>query len=92
MTRKSYVTHYTSLGAYPPAHLKPQTPDRGWIAREHGGYVFEYSWLSNQNQLPSIELYREFGPPDDPEIASEAMQDDAPAQPQPQEHDRGTEA
>ncbi len=92
LTRKSYVTHYTSLGAYPPAHLKPQAPDRGWIAREHGGYVFEYSWLSNQNQLPSIELYREYGPPDEPEATAEDVQDEVPAPPQHQEHDQGTEA
>lgn len=56
LTRKSYVTHYTSLGAYPKAHLKPSAPEGGWIARENGGYVFEYSWLNDLNQLPSIAL------------------------------------
>lgn len=55
-TRKSYVTHYSSLAAYPKAHLKPGAPETGWIARENGGYVFEYSWLHGQNQLPSIRL------------------------------------
>lgn len=54
LTRKSYVTHYSSLGAYPKAHLKPSAPEGGWIARENGGYVFEYSWLNDLNQLPSI--------------------------------------
>ena len=54
LTRKSYVTHYTSLGAYPKAHLKPSAPEGGWIAHENGGYVFEYSWLNDLNQLPSI--------------------------------------
>lgn len=83
LTRKSYVTHYTSLGAYPPAHLKPKTPERGWIAREHGGYVFEYSWLSDQNQLPSIELYREYGPQDEQEDEEAQGQ----AQPQQQQED-----
>ena len=56
LTRKSYVTHYTSLNAYPKAHLKPEAPDAGWIARDNGGYVFEYSWLNDLNQLPSIAL------------------------------------
>lgn len=56
LTRKSYVTHYTSLNAYPKAHLKPEAPDAGWIARDNGGYVFEYSWLNALNQLPSIAL------------------------------------
>lgn len=56
LTRKSYVTHYTSLDAYPKAHLKPTAPEGGWLAHEHGGYVFEYSWLGEQNQLPSIGL------------------------------------
>lgn len=54
LTRKSYVTHYTSLGAYPEAYLKPGAPETGWIARENGGYVFEYSWLHDLKQLPSI--------------------------------------
>jgi phytanoyl-CoA hydroxylase len=89
LTRKSYVTHYTSLDAYPPAHLKPAAPEGGWIAREHGGYVFEYSWLSKQNQLPSIELYREYGPEDEPEEIQEDMQAQAQQQEQQQEHDRG---
>jgi phytanoyl-CoA hydroxylase len=57
-TRKSYVTHYSSLAAYPKAHLKPGAPDGDWIASENGGYVFEYSWLGEQNQLPSIDLDR----------------------------------
>lgn len=91
LTRKSYVTHYTSLAAYPPAHLKPGTPERGWIAREHGGYVFEYSWLSGQNQLPSIELYREYGPqeelPQEQEDEKEQGQEHPSAQPQQQQVD-----
>lgn len=87
LTRKSYVTHYTSLGAYPPAHLKPGAPERGWIARENDGYVFEYSWLSDQNQLPSIELYREYGPQEEQEEDKEHEQEDEQAQQQ--EHDQG---
>lgn len=61
-TRKSYVTHYTSLGAYPQAHLKPGAPDAGWIARENGGYVFEYSWLDELAQLPSAQTHRNATP------------------------------
>ncbi|WP_133500606.1 phytanoyl-CoA dioxygenase family protein [Cognatilysobacter terrigena] len=57
LTRKSYVTHYTSLSAYPRAHLKPGAPEQGWIARENGGYVFEYSWLDGLRQLPSERLF-----------------------------------
>ncbi len=54
LTRKSYVTHYTSIDAYPKAHLKAGTPETGWIARENGGYVFEYPWLDEPRQLPSF--------------------------------------
>lgn len=53
LTRKSYVTHYTSLQAYPPHHLKPGAPKSGYISNAHGGYVFEYSWQHDLKQLPS---------------------------------------
>lgn len=53
LTRKSYVTHYTSLNAYPKAHLKPGAPEKGVICAENGGYVFEYSWQHDLKQLPS---------------------------------------
>lgn len=53
LTRKSYVTHYTSLDAYPKAHMKPGAPEQGVIAKAHGGYVLEYSWLEGLRQLPS---------------------------------------
>jgi hypothetical protein len=55
-TRRSYVTHYTSLHAYPKAHLKPGAPDAGVIASGDGGYVFEYSWQDGLRQLPSHAL------------------------------------
>lgn len=55
-TRKSYVTHYTSRGAYPKAHLKPGVPERGVICADNGGYVFEYSWQNGLKQLPSERL------------------------------------
>lgn len=53
LTRKSYVTHYTSLEAYPKAHLKPGAPESGVICKDNGGYVFEYSWQNRLRQLPS---------------------------------------
>lgn len=56
LTRKSYVTHYTSLAAYPPAHLKPGAPHTGVIASENGGYVFEHSWQGDLRQLPSSSM------------------------------------
>ncbi|GAB2497579.1 phytanoyl-CoA dioxygenase family protein [Arenimonas alkanexedens] len=55
-TRKSYVTHYTSLHAYPKAHLKPGAPEKGAIVAADGGYVFEYSWQDALRQLPSHDL------------------------------------
>lgn len=58
LTRRSYVTHYTSLGAYPPAFLKPGAPEKDVICAENGGYVFEYSWQDQLKQLPSIALRR----------------------------------
>ncbi len=56
LTRKSYVTHYTSLQAYPRAHMKPGAPQQGAIHSAHGGHVLEYPWLADMRQLPSSEL------------------------------------
>lgn len=56
LTRMSYVTHYTSRSAYPQAFLKPGVPQQGVICKDHGGYVFEYSWQESLKQLPSIQL------------------------------------
>lgn len=56
LTRMSYVTHYTSFGAYPPAFLKPGAPEKGVICAENGGYVFEHSWQQGLRQLPSISM------------------------------------
>lgn len=58
LTRMSYVTHYTSRGAYPQAFLKPGVPKSGVICDDHGGYVFEYSWQEDLKQLPSAQLFR----------------------------------
>lgn len=50
VTRKSYVTHYTSLNGYPREHMRS---DRAGLF-ENGGFVFEYPWLSpNRARLPS---------------------------------------
>ncbi len=52
-TRKSYVTHFTSLAAYPCDFMKAGAPDTGSIHSAHGGHVLEYKWLSDLRQLPS---------------------------------------
>jgi ectoine hydroxylase-related dioxygenase (phytanoyl-CoA dioxygenase family) len=48
-TRKSYVTHYTSLHGYPDAHRRPD--GKGVCA--NGGFAYDYPWLLNQRRLPS---------------------------------------
>lgn len=53
LTRKSYVTHYTSLHAYPKHHMKLGAPQTGAICSENGGHVLEYAWLDQPRQLPS---------------------------------------
>lgn len=58
LTRKSYVTHYTSLAAYPVAHMKPGAPEKGAIHSANGGHVLEYAWQSDLAQLPSSTLLR----------------------------------
>lgn len=52
-SRKSYVTHYTSLEAYPPGHRQTGAPELGARFQAHGGYVFSYPWLVDPKQLPS---------------------------------------
>ena len=42
LTRKSYVTHYTGLDSYPPAHKRFD----GSGVMENGGYAFDYPWLN----------------------------------------------
>lgn len=50
LTRKSYVTHYTGLDSYPPAHKRPD----GSGITEHGGCTFDYPWLNpRRRKLPS---------------------------------------
>jgi len=50
LTRRSYVTHYTSLAAYPEAFKMPAVT----AMQLHGGYVFDHPWVANQRlELPS---------------------------------------
>ncbi|RDJ00437.1 hypothetical protein DVT68_06480 [Dyella solisilvae] len=50
LTRKSYVTHYTSLSAYPKEHRRPN----GDGLTLNGGFAYDYPWLPlDRNQLPS---------------------------------------
>jgi ectoine hydroxylase-related dioxygenase (phytanoyl-CoA dioxygenase family) len=53
LTRKSYVTHYTSLEAYPADHMKPNALETGAYFSQHGGYVFDHPWTTHPNKLPS---------------------------------------
>jgi hypothetical protein len=48
-TRRSYVTHYTSLGAYPAEH---KTTD-ACATSLNGGYVFVHPWSKPSPPLPS---------------------------------------
>jgi phytanoyl-CoA hydroxylase len=52
-TRRSYITHYTSLRAYPRAHMKADALESGAYLFENGGYAFEYPWLESSARLPS---------------------------------------
>jgi phytanoyl-CoA hydroxylase len=54
-SRRSYVTHYTSLRAYPRAHMKPDAFESGAFVSENSGYAFEYPWLTSEARLPSWE-------------------------------------
>ncbi|MFT3929005.1 MAG: phytanoyl-CoA dioxygenase family protein [Spongiibacteraceae bacterium] len=53
LTRKSYVTHYTSLLGYPDIHKLPSARNGKGLLLENGGYCFDYPWISNPNKLPS---------------------------------------
>ena len=53
-TRRSLVTHYTSLGAYPDTHLRPQALAKGHLVALNGGCAFDYPWLPMcRKRLPS---------------------------------------
>jgi phytanoyl-CoA hydroxylase len=53
LTRRSYVTHYTSLDGYPPAFKTKDAFERGDYFTQHGGYVFDFPWALNAPKLPS---------------------------------------
>jgi phytanoyl-CoA hydroxylase len=53
LTRKSYVTHYSSFDAYPPLHKKQEAEKKGFCITENNGYVYDFPWLTNPNKLPS---------------------------------------
>lgn len=50
LTRKSYVTHYTSHESYPVAHRRSDSMG----LHENGGFVYDYPWLDvARRKLPS---------------------------------------
>lgn len=50
LTRKSYVTHYTSYESYPVAHRRPDSMG----LNENGGFAYDYPWLdAARRRLPS---------------------------------------
>ena len=53
LTRKSYVTHFTSLDAYPPDFMKKNAVKAGECVERNGGYVFFYPWTIHPAKLPS---------------------------------------
>ena len=52
-TRRSYVTHFTSLGAYPSDHRHHDALEAGRFTCVNGGYVFDHPWINNRCKLPS---------------------------------------
>lgn len=52
-TRKSYVSHYTSLDAYPPGHQFPKAMKKKLYTKLNGGYVFDKPWVATEKTLPS---------------------------------------
>jgi phytanoyl-CoA hydroxylase len=53
LTRKSYVTHYTSLSAYPDGFAVPGAEPGHHCVSRGGGFVFEYPWVLSAPKLPS---------------------------------------
>ena len=52
-TRRSYVTHFTSFGAYPPDHQYRDALEAGRFTSVNGGYVFDHPWVNDNRELPS---------------------------------------
>lgn len=67
LTRKSYVTHYTSLEAYPRDFSVGGISEKIYLGKEvakaeddryffdNEGFVFRYPWLKNSRMLPSAK-------------------------------------
>jgi hypothetical protein len=53
LTRRSYVTHFTSLGAYPQDYHHPDALAAGRLTALNGGYVFDHPWVNDARELPS---------------------------------------
>jgi len=58
LTRKSYVTHYTSLDAYPQDFMKPDAIAHGKCINRNGGYAFYHPWIRHPARLPSWDALR----------------------------------
>jgi len=52
-TRRSYVTHYTSLTAYPREHMMPKALQKGHFITLNQGYAFDHPWEAESRRLPS---------------------------------------
>lgn len=53
LTRKSYVTHYTSLPDLPDWMRAPNAETEGLGHFENGAFAHDYPWLMNRAKLPS---------------------------------------
>ncbi len=54
LTRKSYVSHYTSLSAYPEDYKTKDAFEQQRFVENGGGYVFEFPWVVRNAKLPSF--------------------------------------
>jgi phytanoyl-CoA hydroxylase len=55
-TRRSYVTHYTSLSSYPESHMHRDAWELKRFTNCNGGYVFDHPWSSDERMLPSWSI------------------------------------
>jgi len=55
LTRKSYVTHYTSKGSYPPLHKFPNADAEGKFFAQDGGIYYDAPWTQGWKMMPSAE-------------------------------------
>jgi phytanoyl-CoA hydroxylase len=51
ITRKSYVTHYSSLEAFPKAHMEVDALDTGAFLKLNNGYSFEWPWMKDIKKI-----------------------------------------